>query len=174
MSLAKMSNEQTDLAREVVELGLKRGATVSTAESCTGGLVCGALTAISGSSAVVRGGIVSYDPLVKHDVLGVSTEVISDPLRGVVSSDCALQMCQGAARVLKSDVSVSITGIAGPTGAEEGKPVGTVWFGLFMGGHAKTELHHFDGDREAVRHQAVCRALCLLREGIEGLSSRTS
>ena len=166
-----MTGEMLGLSREVIELGLERGVTVGTAESCTGGLVCAALTAISGSSAVVRGGIVSYDPEVKHDVLGVESDVIQDPARGVVSSDCARQMCQGAARVLKCDVAVSVTGIAGPTGAAPGKPIGTVWFGLSYGGRTKTELCHFEGDREAVRNQAVSWALSLLREGILELSS---
>lgn len=164
-----MSEEELVLARRVVELGVANGVTVGTAESCTGGLVSGALTAISGSSAVVRGGIVSYDPEVKHDVLGVEEDVIADPGRGVVSSDCAGQMCRGAARVLKCDVAVSVTGIAGPTGAEPGKPVGTVWFGLFSGGHVRTVLHHFSGSREEVRSKATSCALTLLREGIEEL-----
>lgn len=166
-----MTEEMIRRARQVVELGAKYGLTVSTAESCTGGLVCGALTAISGSSAVVRGGIVSYDSEVKHDLLGVDQAVIDDPSLGVVSAECAEMMCAGAAAALKSDLCVSVTGIAGPTGAEPGKPVGTVWFGLFTRGSTRTELHHFEGDREGVRSQAASCALGLLREGIEELAA---
>ena len=155
-----------EAARLLVEEATARHLTCGTAESCTGGLVAGAITAVAGSSAVLRGGIVSYDPAVKHDVLGVAQEVIDDPSRGVVSSDCAAQMCQGARRVLGCDVAVSITGIAGPGGAEPGKPVGTVWFGVASCDGERATLRHFDGNRDEVRYQAVLCALELLREAI--------
>ena len=155
------------LAKEVVTSAVAHGVTVGTAESCTGGLVSGAITAIPGSSSALRGGIVSYDPAVKHDVLGVAQDVIDDPARGVVSADCAHQMCVGARRVLGCDVAVSVTGIAGPGGEEPGKPVGTVWFGLATPHTVKTECLLFSGDRDAVRNAAVAHALELLCEGIE-------
>ena len=154
------------LARALVERAVAEGVSVGTAESCTGGLVCAAITSVAGSSAVLRGGVVSYDPAVKHEVLGVEQEVIDDPLRGVVSPECASQMCTGARRVLSCDIAVSITGIAGPGGAEPHKPVGTVWFGVCDARGVRTRLVHFDGNREEVRLQAVCTALELLYEAV--------
>ncbi len=148
------------------------GLTCACAESCTGGLVSGAITAVSGSSGVLRGGVVSYAVGVKHDVLGVDSAILDDPALGAVSAECAEQMCVGAARLLKADVAVSVTGIAGPTGAEPGKPVGTVWFGLCVGGSARSQLCHFEGSRDEVRGQAVLHALGLLREGVAELSGK--
>lgn len=161
------SARTAELARRVVELGASLGRTVGTAESCTGGLICAALTSVPGSSAVLRGGVVSYAPAVKHDVLGVERDVIEAPGVGVVSEQCAAQMCVGARRVLSCDVAVSTTGIAGPGGAEPGKPVGTVWLGLATAAGVRTQACHFGGGREEVRAQAVARALALLCEGLE-------
>ena len=143
-----------------------RGVSVGTAESCTGGLVAGSLTAVPGSSAVVRGGVVSYAVPVKREVLGVSPDVLDAPGLGAVSSECAEQMAVGARRVLGADVAVSVTGIAGPGGAEPGKPVGTVWMGLATPRGARTCLFRFHGDRAQVRRQAVAQAVRLLREGV--------
>lgn len=153
-------------ALKVVGEARASGVSLGCAESCTGGMVSAALTSIPGSSEVVRGGVVSYDPAVKHDVLGVSQRIIDAPEIGVVSSECAAQMCVGASQVLKAQVCVSVTGIAGPGGAEPEKPVGTVWFGLCVEGAPKTQVRHFEGDRESVRLQAVHHALELLFEGI--------
>lgn len=155
-----------ELASLVVEKGSELGLTVGTAESCTGGLVAGCLTAVPGSSSVVRGGVVSYAIPVKHEVLGVSQQVLDEPGVGAVSSECARQMAEGARRVLGCDVAVSLTGIAGPGGEEPGKPVGTVWMGLSTTAGVRSELHRFDGDRAQVRSAAVARALELLCEGL--------
>lgn len=144
--------------------------TVGTAESCTGGLVAGAITSVPGASDVVRGGVVSYAIPVKHDVLGVADEVIDGV--GVVSAECAAQMAKGARRVLGCDVSVSVTGIAGPGGEEPGKPVGTVWMGLATPSGTRTFCDLFAGDRAEVRLAAVRRAVDLLREGV--MESRDS
>ena len=162
-----MTPEGMELARHVVSEGTRRGVTVGAAESCTGGMVCAAITSVAGSSAVLRGGVVSYDPAVKQELLGVSQAIIDEPGVGVVSAECAGQMAQGACQALGCDLAVSVTGIAGPGGAEPGKPVGTVWFGLCVRGAVRTVCEHFSGDREAVREQAVERALSLLCEGIE-------
>lgn len=161
-----IAHEATCLVREATAAGV----CCACAESCTGGLVSGAITAISGSSSVLRGGVVSYAIEVKHDVLGVDAAILDDPSLGAVSAPCAEQMAAGARRLLKADVAVSVTGIAGPTGAEPAKPVGTVWFGLCVGGTTRSELCHFDGSRGAVRQQAVVHALGLLREGTAELS----
>ena len=153
-----------DVCAALVREGLGAGLTVGTAESCTGGLVAGSITAVPGSSAAIRGGVVSYAIPVKHAVLGVSQEVIDGV--GVVSAECAAQMAEGARRVLACDVAVSVTGIAGPGGAEPGKPVGTVWMGLATPRGTQTFENHFPGDREGVRHAAILRAVQLLREGL--------
>ncbi len=156
-----------DLAARVVSLACEKGLTVGTAESCTGGLVAGALTAVPGSSAAVRGGVVSYAIPVKHEVLGVPYEgVLGVPKVGAVSAECARAMAEGARRVLACDLCVSLTGIAGPGGAEPGKPVGTVWMGVARAGQTQASCSLFEGDREQVRHQAVYRALELLCEAL--------
>ena len=158
-------------AGDVEDLGPEglgeRNLTVGTAESCTGGLVSAALTSVPGSSAVVRGGVVSYAIPVKHEVLGVSSKVLDEPSLGAVSGECASQMATGARRVMGSDVAVSTTGIAGPTGAELGKPVGTVWFGACAGNRVVTECHLLSGDRRTVRAKAVRIALGLVLEVTE-------
>lgn len=162
-----MFNERIqNLAQEVVKQAIAQRVTVGTAESCTGGLVSGAITSVAGSSAALMGGVVSYDSSVKHRVLGVDQAIIDDPALGVVSAECAAQMALGARDVLGCDIAVSITGIAGPGGAEPGKPVGTVWFGLSHGKETKTVLRTFSGSREDVRLAAVGMALELLCEGI--------
>lgn len=157
-------NEVLCAARQVISLGSDGGLTVGTAESCTGGLVAGALTAVPGSSEVVLGGVVSYACSVKHRVLGVEQDVLDGV--GAVSRECAGQMAEGARRALGCDVAVSVTGIAGPGGAEPGKPVGTVWFGLATPRGTQEHVCHLAGDRDGVRREAVLEALSLLRDGL--------
>ena len=152
-------------AEATLEAARAAGVTLGCAESCTGGLVSGILTAVPGSSDVTRGGVVSYAIPVKHEVLGVPSEVLDTPGLGAVSSECARAMAEGARRVLGCDVAVSVTGIAGPGGEEPGKPVGTVWFGLAGPAGTKSVLRLFEGDRQQVRLAAVLQALALLREG---------
>lgn len=155
-----------DACAALLEAARGRGATLGTAESCTGGLVCGCLTAVPGSSDVVRGGIVSYAIPVKRSVLGVSGEVLDEPSLGAVSAECAEQMARGARQVLGCDVAVSVTGIAGPGGEEPGKPVGTVWLGLSTPVGERSVLCRLAGDRSGVRLAAVERAVGLLHEGV--------
>lgn len=154
--------ENEALAAEVLERARNTGATLGTAESCTGGLVAATLTAIPGSSEVVRGGVVSYWAEVKRDVLGVPEDVIET--FGVVSEQCARAMAEGAARVLGCDYAVSTTGIAGPGGAEPGKPVGTVCFGLHTPQGDRTLTTSRGSSRDEVRSLAVRTALRLLLE----------
>lgn len=143
----------------------EREATLGTAESLTGGLIASAITSVAGSSEVMLGGIVSYAVSVKHAVLGVDQGVLDTV--GPVSEECAGQMAEGARRVLGCDLSVAVTGIAGPGGAEPGKPVGTVWFGRATPRGTTCECLCFPGDRQTVRLQTVSHALDLLREGLE-------
>lgn len=156
-SVGQLQENVERKAIEVVRLASQEGVTVSTAESCTGGLIAGALTAVPGSSAVVLGGIVSYANAVKEGQLGVSSRVLE--VDGAVSEACALQMCKGARQRLDSTYAVSVTGIAGPGGAVPGKPVGTVWIGVAHPQGAEAHLHNFDGNREQVRLQTVECAL---------------
>lgn len=161
--------ERTETLRRLIARASERGVTIGTAESCTGGLICSALTDVPGSSAVVRGGIVSYAVAIKESVLGVSPSITNDPKVGVVSAQCAEAMCVGARRVLGCDVAVSTTGIAGPGGAEPGKPVGTVWFGVASERGVRSKLQTFAGDRSHVRDQAVAEALSLLLEELDSI-----
>ena len=154
-----------DSCSDLLERARGRGLTLGAAESCTGGLVCACLTAVPGSSDVVRGGVVSYAVPVKRSVLGVSGDVLDEPALGAVSGQCAEQMAEGVRRTVGCDVSVSVTGIAGPGGEEPGKPVGTVWFGLSTAAGTRAVLCTFSGDRSEVRLQAVLEALALLCEG---------
>ena len=138
----------------------EKGLTCATAESCTGGGVGYAITAVSGSSAVFWGGVISYDNSVKRDVLGVPEEVLAK--KGAVSSECAAAMAEGVRRLLKTDLAVSLTGVAGPGGGSAEKPVGLVWFGLASAKGTITEKQMFPGDRAAVRTAAIEHALQLL------------
>ena len=147
-------------AERLVKSLIEQNLTCATAESCTGGGVGYAITGVAGSSAVFWGGVISYDNSVKRDVLGVPEEVLST--KGAVSSECAAAMAEGARRRLKTDLAVSITGIAGPGGGSAEKPVGLVWFGLASNAGTATDKKIFPGDREAVRAAAIEHALGLL------------
>lgn len=152
------------LATEVVTQAERRGVQVGTAESLTGGMISCALTAVPGSSAVVRGGIASYALGVKEQALGVDAALLA--AHGAVNRDTAIQMACGARRALGADAVVSATGIAGPSGAEPGKPVGTVWVGISVLDEADAVELHLEGDRDAVRRRAAARALELLQDAI--------
>ncbi len=148
------------VAEKLVRALSERKMTCATAESCTGGGVGSAITAVPGSSEVFWGGVVSYDNSVKRDVLGVPQEVLDTA--GAVSAECAEAMACGARRLLGTDLAVSVTGIAGPGGGAPGKPVGLVWFGVSSAGGVSSERRVFAGDRAAVRAAAVEHALGLL------------
>ena len=148
------------VATNLVELLKARGLTCATAESCTGGGVGSAITAVPGSSAVFAGGVISYSNDVKREVLGVSSDILQNV--GAVSPETAAQMAEGVRKLLKTDLAVSLTGIAGPDGGSEEKPVGLVWFGLATKDGVRTEKCIFRGDRTQVRAQAVTHALGML------------
>lgn len=158
--------ELRSAAAQLVEDASKRGVSFGCAESCTGGMVASCVTGAPGASAVFLGGVVSYAISVKKSVLGVEDWIFEDDTLGAVSAPCAEQMSLGACRALGCDAVVSTTGIAGPTGAEPGKPVGTVWFGLCVNGKTSSAVMYFDGNREQVRKQATLHALHLLHEAI--------
>lgn len=139
-----------------------RGLTLSTAESCTGGLIAAALTAIPGSSATVLAGYVTYSNEAKARMLGVPPDVLAAV--GAVSEEVARHMAEGALRDSGADLAVSCTGIAGPGGATAGKPVGLVFIGRARRGMGtEVERHVFPGDRGAVRAATVDAAFALVR-----------
>jgi nicotinamide-nucleotide amidase len=151
---------EADLAELVLEKARAGGASVVTAESCTGGLVGARLTGIPGSSDVYRGGVVCYADALKTSLLGVDPALI---LRhGAVSDAVAMAMADGAARRLDASAAVSVTGIAGPGGGSVQKPVGTVWFGVAAGGRTEAKHALFPGTRNDVRARAAQMALHLL------------
>lgn len=133
------------------------GKTLVTAESLTGGGIGAALTAIPGSSAVYKGGIISYTNEVKETVLGVSHETLET--YGAVSLQTAQEMAIGARKLLNADVAVSVTGLAGPGGDEFGNPVGTVCIGFSNQWESFAMQYQFDGDRDQVRRQTIRAAL---------------
>lgn len=135
----------------------ERGLTLATAESCTGGGVGARLTSVSGSSAVYRGGVISYCNEIKHKLLGVEQSALDE--FGAVSDVVARQMAQGAKNALQTDIAVSVTGLAGPNSDESGKPVGLVYIGLATADGARAWEYRFSGEREAVRRQAAEAAL---------------
>lgn len=153
------------LARRVIDENRAAGRTVALAESCTGGLVCAALTEIAGSSAVLDRGFVTYSNEAKMQLLGVPEDIID--AFGAVSIACAWAMAKGALKHSGADVAVAISGIAGPDGGTAQKPVGTVVFARAIRGEAEEEAlaeeRLLDGSsREGVRHQAALVALELL------------
>ena len=150
----------TDLhsvSAEVVRVFLEKQLTLGTAESLTGGMISASVAGVSGASAVLMGAVVSYDSRVKHEVLGVEQAIIDTV--GVVSEPCARQMADGARKVLKTDIAVSATGIAGPTGGTPETPVGTVFIGVSSANGTRVDECHFEGDRQSVREQSVVHAL---------------
>ena len=144
------SESNEEIARRIIESASEKGATIGCAESLTGGLIAGALTAIPGSSQVVHGAIVSYVNDIKHRELGVNAEVLKT--EGAVCEAVARQMAEGARKNLDVDIAVAVTGIAGPGGEEPGKPVGTVWAAVSTQNSCKTMCFHFEGNREEVRN----------------------
>ena len=136
------------------------GKTLVTAESCTGGGIGAALTAVSGASAVYKGGIISYTNWVKHNLLHVDEDLLNEV--GAVSAPVAEAMARGARDVLQADVAVSVTGLAGPGGDEFGNPVGTVFIGYCDEKICLSRKYLFSGSREEIRTAAIREALRLV------------
>jgi nicotinamide-nucleotide amidase len=151
-------DDVTRLARVLGRAGKRRGVDIVTAESCTGGGVAAAITRIPGSSKWFERGFVTYTNIAKKEMLGVSQKTLGN--YGAVSEEVAREMAAGALKHSHADVSVSVTGIAGPTGGSRTKPVGLVYFGWgYRGGIVQTRVFRFKGDRGAVRLQSVAVAL---------------
>ena len=136
------------------------GKTLVTAESCTGGGIGAALTAVSGASAVYKGGIISYTNWVKHNLLHVDEDLLNEV--GAVSAPVAEAMARGARDALQADVAVSVTGLAGPGGDEFGNPVGTVFIGYCDEKICLSRKYLFSGSREEIRTAAIREVLRLV------------
>jgi len=151
------------LAEQIAARLKAHGAIVTTAESCTGGWVAQALTAIAGSSAWFERGFITYSNEAKEEMLGVRAETLAR--HGAVSEETAREMALGALARSRANVALAVTGIAGPSGGSAEKPVGTVCFAWAQAERARTsETRRFAGDREAVRRQSVEHALTRLLE----------
>lgn len=163
--MEEIYNQIAVLADKTVKLLAEKGKKVSTAESCTGGMISAALTSVPGSSAVIELGVCSYSNRIKNEVLGVSSETLEK--FSEYSDRCAEEMALGAAGVSGADYAVSTTGVAGPTGGTEEHPVGEVFIGVAGSGGANAQRFEFQGDREEVRARACRKALELLFTEIE-------
>ena len=150
----------TELASQVI--ATLQGKTLATAESCTGGGIGAVLTSVPGSSAVYKGGIISYTNEIKARLLCVPEQVLLE--KGAVSKETAEAMAAGVRAAISADIAVSVTGLAGPGGDDFGNPVGTVYIGYCDNNTCCSREFHFVGDREAVRTQSIREALTLLLE----------
>ncbi len=155
------------LERSIGEALRQRSMTLATAESCTAGLVAHRITNIPGSSDYFLGGIVAYANKTKMRLLGVCQETLD--LHGAVSEEIARQMAEGACRVLDADIGLSVTGIAGPGGGTDEKPVGLTFVGVCGPGGTRVQRHVWDGDREANKARSATAALCMLSAFLEEL-----
>jgi nicotinamide-nucleotide amidase len=155
-----------DLAGLVLDAARASGVRIATAESCTGGLIGGRLTAVPGSSEVFVGGVIAYDDEVKRNQLGVPAALLAE--HGAVSEPVARAMAEGVAKRLGVDATVAVTGIAGPGGGSAEKPVGLVWLAVSVHGQTSSKRYVLPGDREDVRARAAQMALFHLQRALTG------
>jgi PncC family amidohydrolase len=152
-----------ELLRDLIHT---RGLTLAAAESCTGGLVSDRITNVSGSSEYFPGGVVAYAYEAKVNLLGVSWDTLN--AHGAVSAETVLEMARGARRIFNTNIGISISGIAGPTGGLPEKPVGTTWFGLATDSGEWTRHFCWDGDRIQNKHSSSEAALQFVVDYLEG------
>ena len=165
-----MLNEEIIALAKQIKNKIQHGITISTAESCTGGMLATYLTSVSGSSEYFGTGIVSYSNEAKIKLLSVTVDTLDK--FGAVSEEVAKEMATGCKNIAKSDIAISITGIAGPDGGTKFKPVGTVCFGIANKSGINTITCHFQGDRSAIRQQACKTALGLILDYISSNNAK--
>lgn len=153
------------MEQQAVELLMKHNLTITTAESCTGGLIAATLVDVPGISGQFKEGYITYSNEAKEKLLGVSHETLER--YGAVSSQTAEEMARGARQSANADISIISTGIAGPDGGTKEKPAGLVYLACCYKDHVKVERHLFSGDRQAVRNCAVREALRLIIQTIQ-------
>ena len=156
---------QTALAEEVVKMLKNAGMTVTTVESCTGGLLSGTLVDVAGVSDVFHQGYVTYANEAKQSLAGVNPETLA--CYGAVSEQTAREMAEGGAKAANADAALAVTGIAGPDGGSKEKPVGLVYIGCCVNGTTVVERNVFSGSRREVREQSVAAALKLLKKQLQ-------
>lgn len=156
-----------DLIKALFNLLDQHGYKIATAESCTGGMISAAITEVAGSSKYFERGFVTYSNEAKIEQLGVNSVTIQ--AFGAVSEQCARLMARGAYAHSLADIAVSVTGVAGPDGDTDEKPVGLVYIGLSLEDHAEVHKHIFDGDRASVRQQTVKAAIQHIVDYLESL-----
>lgn len=149
------NSKEIRLGRLLIENGLW----LAVAESCTGGMLGHLITNVPGSSSYFKGGVIAYANEIKMGILGVSTETLDS--YGAVSEQTVLEMAKGVRAALEADIGLSVSGIAGPDGGTEAKPVGTVWIGLSTPKWEKAEVFLFSGDRQSVKEQAAQSAIAM-------------
>ncbi len=152
------------MENKIVELLIKHNLTITTAESCTGGLIAAALVNVPGVSGQLEEGYITYSNGAKEKLLGVSHETLEK--YGAVSSQTAEEMAKGAKKAANADISIISTGIAGPDGGTKEKPVGIVYLACCLGDDTEVERHIFSGDRQEVRQSSVFAALALVEKMI--------
>jgi len=151
-----------NLEEQVVELLQEQGLTITTAESCTGGAVAARLINVAGISSVYKEGFITYSNEAKQKRLGVRIRTLNE--FGAVSNETAFEMAKGVCQATKADVGIAVTGIAGPDGGSDDKPVGLVYIGCCVKRISKVTEHNFSGSRSEIREQSVVAALELLVE----------
>ena len=149
---------------EIINTLKKKNQTITFAESCTGGRIAAEFTAISGASSVLMGSAVTYANEIKSAWLGVKEETLI--AHGAVSKECVEEMLAGILKMASADYAIAVSGIAGPTGGTEEKPVGTVYIGIRNAKESIVQLHLFKGDREEVQEQAKNTAIALLKNNL--------
>lgn len=148
------------LAEQIVEKASLAGKTISTAESCTGGMIASAITSISGSSKIFGYGFVTYSNEAKLTLLGVPDDIVK--ANGAVSEEVALSMSYGALMKSGADLALSVTGIAGPTGGTASKPVGMVYISISTNNHSFVNKFLFEGSRDEIRNAALNKGLSMI------------
>ncbi len=158
MKKSKTKRNTTEIIQKLKE----NQATISFAESCTGGRIASAFTAISGASSVLNGSVVSYANEIKSAWLGVKEQTLIE--HGAVSEQCVAEMLSGILKMASADYAIAVSGIAGPTGGTAKKPVGTVYIGIASKNKKLIEKHLFEGEREAVQEQATATSIALFEK----------
>ena len=149
-----------NIFKSIVEYFKSKNKQITIAESCTGGLIASKITSVSGASSIIEGTFVTYSNRIKSEWLGVSKETLIK--YGAVSKECVEEMARGAKKQSKADIAIAVSGIAGPTGAVEGKPVGTVFVSVLNGDDMEVVRLHLKGDRVSIQEQTLYRAIEML------------
>ena len=148
--------------KNIIEKLIEKNISITTAESCTGGLIASEITKHPGVSAIYNGSVIVYSNEMKQKLLNVSENTLQ--LKGAVSSECVEEMLNGVSKLFSADISIAVSGIAGPTGGTKFKPVGTVFIGIKFNDIIKIEEHHFTGSRIEIQENAKNRAFEMVSE----------